>query len=765
MAQRRHYEEDYGEREPLDHSNFYSQKQSYPSPNYRQEPYHQPQQYQQYQQQNPYSNVGAQPRARPKNAHPDSSFERLRARRRYSQERSDTGARQAVPAAAAVGTGAAMENYRHHQTEDVPVASAPQVPQHYNSTGGDQWRQGYDYRPQQGTIQNNITPGADNFGDAAAGGMAGIAYTVAERNARESGVDALRGPDYPQQAYQQQGQWQDSRSGAYSQRQPQSPYARNVPANRDSDSSTLGLSAAALPPGNASPGVRTPSRSPHSFATDAYSDDPYMSYSSHLPPNLGVVNPHEIDDDGDDGVNYGRKGARTSMLSLGGRDAAVAAGAVGAAAATGGVIGALSGRNGSGGQYAPVNNASTAYEGAGGNTSAYNLPNSGAVGEKSQWKSSDGARGRKWRLIILITLAVLILVGVVVGVVLGIVLKNKNGSKSSSSTSSGSSGDDGAGDLNIDSPEIQALLNNKNLHKVFPGIDYTPVNTQYPDCLTNPPSQNNVTKDVAVLSQLTNTIRLYGTDCNQTEMLIHAVTQLKMEDTISIWMGVWQDNNASTNARQLSQMWDILDAYGDKYFKGIIVANEILFRQQMNVTELGSLLRSVRSNATAKGWNLPVATSDLGDNWTSELAQDSDYIMANIHPFFGGINANDAASWTWSFWENHNANFFKSDNAKNVISETGWPSQGGTDCGSDSVTDCPDAAVAGISQMNQFMSDWVCQALTNGTQYFWFESFDEPWKISFDSGSQNWEDHWGLMDVDRNLKSGVTIPDCDGKTV
>ena len=57
--------------------------------------------------------------------------------------------------------------------------------------------------------------------------------------------------------------------------------------------------------------------------------------------------------------------------------------------------------------------------------------------------------------------------------------------------------------------------------------------------------------------------------------------------------------------------------------------------------------------------------------------------------------------------------------------------------------------------MNTYMDNWVCQALANGTNYFWFEAFDEPWKIEFDTAGENWEDHWGLMDVNRNLKSGV----------
>ena len=43
-----------------------------------------------------------------------------------------------------------------------------------------------------------------------------------------------------------------------------------------------------------------------------------------------------------------------------------------------------------------------------------------------------------------------------------------------------------------------------------------------------------------------------------------------------------------------------------------------------------------------------------------------------------------------------------------------------------------------------------------------FEAFDEPWKIQFNKGDQNWEDKWGLMTIDRKLKPGVKIPDCGG---
>jgi hypothetical protein len=46
-----------------------------------------------------------------------------------------------------------------------------------------------------------------------------------------------------------------------------------------------------------------------------------------------------------------------------------------------------------------------------------------------------------------------------------------------------------------------------------------------------------------------------------------------------------------------------------------------------------------------------------------------------------------------------------------------------------------------------------------------FEAFDEPWKIQYNTPTQQWEDKWGIMDPARNLKDGLKIPSCGGETV
>lgn len=94
--------------------------------------------------------------------------------------------------------------------------------------------------------------------------------------------------------------------------------------------------------------------------------------------------------------------------------------------------------------------------------------------------------------------------------------------------------------------------------------------------------------------------------------------------------------------------------------------------------------------------------------------------MANVHPFFAGVTVEDAPGWTWEFTDNNNYAIARQtlNNPNVIVSEVGWPSGGGTNMGS----------VAGIDEMNDFLQNYVCEANKNGTEYFWFVPFDEPWK-------------------------------------
>ena len=63
----------------------------------------------------------------------------------------------------------------------------------------------------------------------------------------------------------------------------------------------------------------------------------------------------------------------------------------------------------------------------------------------------------------------------------------------------------------------------------------------------------------------------------------------------------------------------------------------------MTIDKLGTILSDAKQNFTKNKIDLPVATSDLGDDWTAELAEKVDVVMSNIHPFFAGVTVEEAS--------------------------------------------------------------------------------------------------------------------------
>lgn len=570
---------------------------------------------------------------------------------------------------------------------------------------------------------------------AAGGGIAGIAMGVANTNERESGVEALRSIESfqqsahglpPERAFDSYGSdtpYVPATPSGFRPPNHLDPYASPAPsASNPFDDENRQVSATPSP-GQLTPRPyqsRTnipmhqyPSQDGSLGAGSAYSDNPYKRVSTAWDPRIGEgdIDPNDIEDDGDDGMAYipPRKPVPTDTSSSGG----VAAGAV----AGGGVLGALGGfvgrKNGvveggrdPNGQYGPVLRSGFDDDGI----------------EKSDWLKRQTSGRSRMRWIIGIIIVLLIIGGIVGGVIGGIRGARSNKSDSAADVHGKSAEDDNRdnGDLGKDSAAIKQLMGNKNLYKVFPGMAYTPFNAQYPACLTNPPSQNNVTRDMAVLSQLTNVVRLYGTDCNQTQMVLHAIDRLALTD-MKVWLGVWLGGNTTTNERQISDMYNILDEAGSDPFVGVVIGNEVLFAGSITETELAQILTETKQNFTAHNIDLPVATSDLGDRWTAALASAVDVVMSNIHPFFAGVEVEDATGWTWDFWQRKDVVLTAGTTKKNIISEVGWPSQGGRSCGAVNCTAAiTSSSVAGISEMNRFMDDFVCQSLENGTDYFWY---------------------------------------------
>lgn len=98
--------------------------------------------------------------------------------------------------------------------------------------------------------------------------------------------------------------------------------------------------------------------------------------------------------------------------------------------------------------------------------------------------------------------------------------------------------------------------------------------------------------------------------------------------------------------------------------------------------------------------HLPLGTSDAGSVMSVTLARGVDYFMANVHPYFGGLGINQAATWTWDFFQNFDV--APAEQAPNkpavYIAETGWPSQSlnATDANSGAGSPQGDASIANL---------------------------------------------------------------------
>ncbi|TFK33229.1 glycoside hydrolase superfamily [Crucibulum laeve] len=385
----------------------------------------------------------------------------------------------------------------------------------------------------------------------------------------------------------------------------------------------------------------------------------------------------------------------------------------------------------------------------------------------SPWLESEQRKSKRSRWIFVAAIVGLILI-IIIAVVVGVVVShNKKGSGSSSSSpSSSSGGSKGNTSTNLGDPSNFAK--DSNLHRSFYGLAYTPEGSQLPDCGN---TLENVIQDIQVMSQLTNRIRLYGADCNQSALVLEAIKQTKVDMTV--WLGnfiVATDNNAAY-LRQRDVIKDAIQTYGTDHIGGITVGNEYMLNYltdnggastppdssvgntgaQLLISDIKDTRDMLAGMSLSK--TLPVGTADAGSYFNTQVLEAVDYGMANVHPWFANVSASDAAGWTANFFSETNVAPAKalSNNPQMYIAETGWPTKS-----SDAGNANNGASTASEANLQTFIDTFVCQANTNGTGYFFFEFFDEEWKDKQFGGVEGW---WGLFNADRSLKN-IKIPDC-----
>ncbi|TFK71748.1 glycoside hydrolase [Pluteus cervinus] len=391
-------------------------------------------------------------------------------------------------------------------------------------------------------------------------------------------------------------------------------------------------------------------------------------------------------------------------------------------------------------------------------------------------KSSSRARRSMW---ITIGAGVVLLALIGIGVGVGVSVAKKNSSPKSAvangnagASTDGSSGGSTSGGSNApsdggtvaDPNDPSNFSKDARLHKSFYGLAYTPDGSIMPDCGATLPS---VIRDVQIMSQLTTRLRLYGSDCNQTALVLEAIKQTKVDLSVYVGNYVEADDNGAAYQRQRDTMKAALQTYGVDHVLGVTVGNEFMLNYLNGGDDPNSAMantgaailiadiKDTRDMLTSLNLpkTLPVGTSDAGSYFNTEVLEAVDYGMSNVHAWFASVDAAGAAAWVFDFFNETNVTpaAALANSPKMYIAETGWPTNS-----SDVAHETNGPGTASVAGLQTFLDTFVCQANSAGIGYFFFEFFDEEWKDALYGGVEGW---WGLFDKDRNLKP-ITIPNC-----
>ncbi|MFK8059806.1 MAG: glycosyl hydrolase family 17 protein [Polaribacter sp.] len=239
-------------------------------------------------------------------------------------------------------------------------------------------------------------------------------------------------------------------------------------------------------------------------------------------------------------------------------------------------------------------------------------------------------------------------------------------------------------------------------------------------------TEEQVERRIKILKPYTKWIRSFS--CIEGNEHIPKIAKMQGLKTM---VGAWLGDDPEKNEQEI----DALIQLGKEGLVDIAaVGNEVLYRNDLTLEELLSHIKRVKEALP----NVTVGYVDAYYEFTKhpELVEISDVILSNCYPFF------------FFFPIEHSLNHMQSmfgqatDAAKGkkvIITETGWPSEGGSEGAAESSSE---------NTMKYFIDTQVWSAKEN-VEVFYFSSFDESWKVG-DEGDVG--AYWGLWDKKENLK-------------
>jgi exo-beta-1,3-glucanase (GH17 family) len=218
------------------------------------------------------------------------------------------------------------------------------------------------------------------------------------------------------------------------------------------------------------------------------------------------------------------------------------------------------------------------------------------------------------------------------------------------------------------------------------------------------------------------------------------VARIAHKNGMKTLVGAWLSDDKEDNEKEIE---GLIQLAREGCVDIAAVGNEVLYRNELSLEELLGYIRRVKEAIP----DIPVGYVDAYYEFSAhpELVDISDVILSNCYPYWEGCHIDGSLQ--------HMQQMFGQvlDAAKGkkvIITETGWPSEGGGLRG---------AFASEENAMKYFINTqvWATKAniesfyFSSNIESFYFSSFDESWKTG-DEGDVG--AYWGLWDKNEKLK-------------
>ncbi|MCA6122205.1 beta-(1-6) glucans synthase [Bradyrhizobium sp. WSM 1704] len=255
-------------------------------------------------------------------------------------------------------------------------------------------------------------------------------------------------------------------------------------------------------------------------------------------------------------------------------------------------------------------------------------------------------------------------------------------------------------------------------------ISYAPFRSHQTSSATTQVSRQQIAEDLVELAKITECVRTYADDLG-----LDQIPEVAAGLGLKVIQGIWLSKDRQKNATQISTAVRLARQYPDTII-ALVVGNEVLLHREMSVSDLATLIHSVKAQVP-----VPVTYSDVWEYWLRyrELESAVDFVTVHILPYWENIPipAESAVAHVDAVRRRVASAF---PGKEILIGETGWPSEGRM----------RGPSLPSRTNQARVVSEVLELARREHFRVNLFEAYDESWKHEFEGtvgGS------WGLFDA------------------